>query len=123
MGGARHEQAVSRREASPFQAPARGPLLQRISPVAADLRADQPGTLPRDLLAGLTVAALGFDAADPSERRAARHDRRGPQLRHRPRCGCKLPVPNVRGLDRLFGRSRRDDSASRRGSRGGSARQ
>jgi sulfate permease, SulP family len=60
MGGARHEQAAYRRGASPFRPPARGSLLQRLSSVAAELRAYRPGTLRRDLLAELTVAALAL---------------------------------------------------------------
>ena len=50
-------------DASPFQRPARRPLLQRLVPVSAHIRSYRGGTLRRDLLAGATVAALAVPAA------------------------------------------------------------
>ena len=50
-------------DASPFQRPARRPLLQRLVPVSAHIRSYRVGTLRRDLLAGATVAALAVPAA------------------------------------------------------------
>ncbi len=50
-------------EASPFQRPARRPLLHRLVPVAEHVRGYRVGTLRRDLLAGATVAALAVPAA------------------------------------------------------------
>ena len=50
-------------DASPFQRPARRPLLQRLVPVSAHVRSYRGGTLRRDLLAGATVAALAVPAA------------------------------------------------------------
>jgi len=45
---------------SPFRSPARGPILRRISPVSGEFRDYRGDTLRRDLLAGLTVAALAL---------------------------------------------------------------
>jgi sulfate permease, SulP family len=50
-------------DASPFQRPARRPLLQRLAPVTENLRGYRGGTLRRDLLAGVTVAALALPAS------------------------------------------------------------
>ena len=50
-------------DASPFQRPARRPLLQRLVPVSEHIRSYRGGTLRRDLLAGATVAALAVPAA------------------------------------------------------------
>ena len=47
-----------RKGPSPFRSPARGSILHRISPVSRDLHGYRRGQLGRDLLAGLTVAAL-----------------------------------------------------------------
>jgi SulP family sulfate permease len=60
MGGARYEEAADGRGASPFRPPARGPILHRISPVSEELRDYRGDSLRRDLLAGLTVAALAL---------------------------------------------------------------
>jgi sulfate permease, SulP family len=57
-GGASYEGDVS-----PFQRPARRPLLQRLAPVTENLRGYRGGTLRRDLLAGVTVAALALPAS------------------------------------------------------------
>src|SRR5215204_5962361 len=46
-----------------FQHPARRPLLQRLLPVTEDLPRYRGGTLRRDLLAGVTVAALALPAS------------------------------------------------------------
>ena len=48
---------------SPFQHPARRPLLQRLVPVTENLPSYRGGTLRRDLLAGVTVAALALPAS------------------------------------------------------------
>jgi sulfate permease, SulP family len=53
-GDAYHE------EASPFRPAARKPVVQRIVPISAELPNYRGGTLRRDLLAGLTVAALAL---------------------------------------------------------------
>ena len=50
-------------DASPFQHPARRPLLQRLVPVTENLRRYRGGTLRRDLLAGVTVAALALPSS------------------------------------------------------------
>ena len=50
-------------EASPFQQPARRPLLQRVVPVTEHVRGYRGGTLRRDLIAGVTVAALALPAS------------------------------------------------------------
>jgi sulfate permease, SulP family len=50
-------------EESPFQPTARRPLLQRLVPVIEHVPSYRSGTLRRDLLAGVTVAALGIPAA------------------------------------------------------------
>lgn len=50
-------------EASPFQGPARRPLLRRLVPVSEHVASYRGGTLRRDLLAGATVAALAVPAA------------------------------------------------------------
>ena len=50
-------------EASPFQPAARRPLLQRLVPLIEHVPSYRGGTLRRDLLAGVTVAALGIPAA------------------------------------------------------------
>ena len=50
-------------EASPFQQPARRPFLQRVVPVAEHVRGYRGGTLRRDLVAGVTVAALALPAS------------------------------------------------------------
>jgi sulfate permease, SulP family len=50
-------------DASPFQRPARRPLLQRLVPVSEHVPSYRGGTLRRDLLAGATVAALAVPAA------------------------------------------------------------
>jgi MFS superfamily sulfate permease-like transporter len=49
--------------ASPFQPAARRPVLQRLVPVSEQLPDYHGGTLRRDLLAGVTVAALALPAA------------------------------------------------------------
>jgi high affinity sulfate transporter 1 len=51
------------REASPFQPAARRPVLHRLVPVSEQLPGYHGGTLRRDLLAGVTVAALALPAA------------------------------------------------------------
>jgi sulfate permease, SulP family len=48
---------------SPFRPAARRPVLHRLMPVSEQLRGYRGGTLRRDLLAGLTVAALALPAA------------------------------------------------------------
>jgi sulfate permease, SulP family len=48
---------------SPFRPAARRPVLHRMVPVARELPAYRGGTLRRDLLAGVTVAALALPAA------------------------------------------------------------
>ncbi len=50
-------------EASPFQQPGRRPLLQRLVPVTEHVRGYRGGTLRRDLIAGVTVAALALPAS------------------------------------------------------------
>ena len=50
-------------EASPFQPPARRPLLQRLIPITEHVPGYRAGTLRRDLLAGVTVAALALPAS------------------------------------------------------------
>ena len=50
-------------DAPVFQHPARRPLLQRLLPVTEDLPRYRGGTLRRDLLAGVTVAALALPAS------------------------------------------------------------
>jgi len=50
-------------EESPFQPAARRPLLQRLVPVIEHVPSYRSGTLRRDLLAGVTVAALAIPAA------------------------------------------------------------
>ena len=52
-----------RRGRSPFQPPARRPLLARLVPVSERLPGYGGGKLRRDLLAGVTVAALALPAA------------------------------------------------------------
>jgi SulP family sulfate permease len=51
------------RETSPFQPATRKPVLHRLVPVAEELPDYRGGTLRRDLLAGVTVAALALPAA------------------------------------------------------------
>jgi sulfate permease, SulP family len=51
------------REASPFHAAARKPVLHRVVPVSEALPGYRGGMLRRDLLAGLTVAALALPSA------------------------------------------------------------
>jgi sulfate permease, SulP family len=48
---------------SPFKPPSRPPVLHRLLPVSQQLPGYQGGTFRRDLLAGLTVAALALPAA------------------------------------------------------------
>ena len=62
-GGAAGAGESYEEDASPFQRPARRPLLQRLVPVSAHIRSYRAGTLRRDLLAGATVAALAVPAA------------------------------------------------------------
>jgi SulP family sulfate permease len=50
-------------DTSPFQQPARPPLLQRLVPVIEHVPRYRGGTLRQDLLAGLTVAALALPAS------------------------------------------------------------
>ena len=50
-------------EASPFQPAARRPLLQRLVPLIEHVPSYRGGTFRRDLLAGVTVAALAIPAA------------------------------------------------------------
>jgi SulP family sulfate permease len=50
-------------DAPVFQHPARRPLLQRLVPLAENLSRYRGGTLRRDLLAGVTVAALALPAS------------------------------------------------------------
>jgi sulfate permease, SulP family len=49
-------------QASPFQRPARKPVVQRLLPVSGELPGYGSGTLRRDVLAGVTVAALALPA-------------------------------------------------------------
>jgi sulfate permease, SulP family len=49
-------------EASPFKRPARKPVVQRVLPVSGELTGYGGGTLRRDVLAGVTVAALALPA-------------------------------------------------------------
>jgi hypothetical protein len=49
--------------ASPFQPATRPPMLHRVVPVAQELPGYRGGTLRRDLLAGVTVAALALPSA------------------------------------------------------------
>jgi SulP family sulfate permease len=49
--------------ASPFQPAGRRPVLHRLVPVSEQLPSYHGGTLRRDLLAGVTVAALALPAA------------------------------------------------------------
>ena len=51
------------RGASPFRPAPREPLLHRRVPVSRDLRSYRPSTARRDLMAGLTVAALAVPSA------------------------------------------------------------
>ncbi len=48
---------------SPFRPASREPLLERALPVSADLRQYRPPTARRDLIAGVTVAALAIPSA------------------------------------------------------------
>jgi hypothetical protein len=48
---------------SPFRPAARKPVLHRVVPVSQDLPGYRGGTLRRDLLAGITVAALALPSA------------------------------------------------------------
>jgi len=48
---------------SPFRSEAKDPLLERAVPVSAQLRSYRPPTAQRDLLAGVTVAALAIPSA------------------------------------------------------------
>ena len=50
-------------EASPFQRPARRPLLHRLVPVTEQVPGYRGGTLRQDLLAGVTVAALALPSS------------------------------------------------------------
>jgi sulfate permease, SulP family len=50
-------------DTSPFQRPARRPLLQRLVPIIEHVPGYRAGTLRRDLLAGVTVAALALPAS------------------------------------------------------------
>lgn len=50
-------------EASPFRPPARKAMIHRVVPVSEELGGYGGGTLRRDLLAGVTVAALALPAA------------------------------------------------------------
>ena len=50
-------------DASPFQRPARRPFLQRLVPITEHVPGYRAGTLRRDLLAGVTVAALALPAS------------------------------------------------------------
>jgi sulfate permease, SulP family len=59
----RQDEDSYRRGRSPFRSPARRPLLARLVPVSERLRGYGGGTLRRDLLAGVTVAALALPAA------------------------------------------------------------
>ena len=52
-----------RRGRSPFRQPPKDPLLERALPLSAHIPGYRPGTARRDLLAGLTVAALAVPAA------------------------------------------------------------
>jgi SulP family sulfate permease len=58
-GGGKRDES----EASPFQPAARRPLLQRLVPLIEHVPSYRAGTLRRDLLAGVTVAALAIPAA------------------------------------------------------------
>ncbi|MDP9118831.1 MAG: SulP family inorganic anion transporter, partial [Actinomycetota bacterium] len=49
-------------EPSPFKRSARKPVVQRLLPVSGELSGYGGGTLRRDLLAGVTVAALALPA-------------------------------------------------------------
>jgi sulfate permease, SulP family len=49
-------------ETSPFRRPARKPVVQRLLPVSGELPGYGKGTLRRDVLAGVTVAALALPA-------------------------------------------------------------
>jgi sulfate permease, SulP family len=57
-GGASYEG-----ESSPFQPPTRRPLLQRLVPITEHVPGYRGGTLRRDLLAGVTVAALALPSS------------------------------------------------------------
>jgi SulP family sulfate permease len=59
----RQDEDSYRRGRSPFRPPARRPLLARLVPVSERLRGYGGGKLRRDLLAGVTVAALALPAA------------------------------------------------------------
>jgi SulP family sulfate permease len=61
--GRRHPPPVSRaygKDASPFQKASRRPPLERVVPVSRDLRSYHPEAFRRDLVAGVTVAALAL---------------------------------------------------------------
>ena len=49
-------------DASPFHERASGPFIVRALPVAGDIPGYRPATAGRDILAGLTVAALALPA-------------------------------------------------------------
>ncbi len=61
-GGEGPPPVAYRRGRSPFRAAAQDPLLERALPVSAQLPDYRPNTARRDLLAGLTVAALALPA-------------------------------------------------------------
>ena len=61
--GSGGDSASDKGEASPFQPPARRPLLQRLIPIIEHVPGYRAGTLRRDLLAGVTVAALALPAS------------------------------------------------------------
>jgi SulP family sulfate permease len=62
-GSGQRARDAYRKGASPFRSPARQPILNRISPVSEELPGYRGHTLRRDLVAGLTVAALALPSA------------------------------------------------------------
>ena len=54
---------MGRAETSPFQRARPDTLLERVVPVSAELRQYRPPTARRDVLAGVTVAALALPSA------------------------------------------------------------
>ena len=63
IGDAESAQSAYPSDSSPFQPARERPLLQRLVPVSTQLRGYRLGTGRRDLLAGVTVAALAVPAA------------------------------------------------------------
>src|SRR5438876_9230406 len=61
--GAEPTQSAYPGDSSPFKPAPERPLLQRAVPLSRQLRGYRPGTAQRDLLAGVTVAALAVPSA------------------------------------------------------------